>query len=302
MMMKRPHCFFIVSLFFGWLLVTGCTQIEKIITVSQIATPTFTPTLPPTVKSTSTQTLLPTVTTTPSPTPLIPDTGWELLQPGLERRKINLFDDKGQLVEYLYILRLDPSHFQFDVAYHQVPQTLDAWQAETDALIVVNGGYFRQQEEVYIPTGLTVVNGEAIGSSYDDFAGMLVVTNDGPELRWLAQTPYDPNEPLKAALQSFPLLVKPGGELGFPAEYEDNRQARRTAIGQDKKGRILLIVTTQGYFTLHQFSKYLTRSKFDLDIAINLDGGKSSGLLLANPLEKVSELTLLPIVITIYSR
>lgn len=300
--MKKPHYFFIISVFFGWLLVTGCAQVEKIIAALETATPTLTSTLTPTITPTPTQTPLPTLTAAPSPTPIIPDMGWELLQPGLERRKVNLFDDKGQHVEHLYILRLDPTHFRFDVAYHQQPQTLEVWQAETDALIVVNGGYFRQEEEVYLPNGLTVVNGEVIGSSYDDFAGMLAVTDDGPELRWLAQAPYDSNEPLKAALQSFPLLVKPGGELGFPAEHEDNRQARRSAIGQDKKGQILLIIAAQGYFTLHQFSKYLTHSDFDLDIALNLDGGKSSGVLLANPLEKVTELTLLPIVITVHSR
>ncbi len=298
--MKKPYSFFILCLILGCLLI-GCGQIEQMVAVFATATPTptLTPTLTPTPTSTPTQIPLPTFTVTPSSTPIVPDTDWELLHPGLERRIINFFDDKGKHVEHLYILRLDPNHYKFDVAYHQKPQSLEAWQAETKALIVINGGYFRQEEDTYIPNGLMVVNGTAIGSSYDAFAGMLAVTNDGPELRWLAQSPYNPNESLRAALQSFPLLVKPGGELGFPAEYEDNRQARRSAIGQDKNGRIILMVAGQGYFTLHQFSTYLTHSDFDLDIAINLDGGKSSGILLANPMEKVSELILLPIVITV---
>ena len=46
------------------------------------------------------------------------------------------------------------------------------------------------------------------------------------------------------------MLVKPGGELGFPAEREDNVAARRTVIAQDQAGRILFIVAPRGYFTL----------------------------------------------------
>jgi len=122
------------------------------------------------------------------------------------------------------------------------------------------------------------------------------------ELRWLAQKPYEAGEPLRAGLQSFPMLVKPGGELGFPEQFEDNLPARRTVIGQDRAGRILLMVAPRGYFTLHRLSLYLTGSDLELDIAINLDGGPSSGILVANPLEAIPSQTLLPIVILVHAR
>ncbi len=239
---------------------------------------------------------------TPTPTVVIPDTGWEQLRSGLERRTINLFSDAGEPFEHLLILRLEPDGFQFDVAYHPQPQSLEAWQEETDALIVLNGGYFRLEDGTPVPNGLTVMGGESMGSSYGDFGGMLAITEDGPKLRWLAQAPYDPNEPLLAALQSFPVLVKPGGELGFPQEAEDNRAARRTVIGMDRDGRVLLTVASVGNFTLHGLSAYLVESDLDLDIAINLDGGPSSGMLLADPVDEVSSLAPLPIVITVRQR
>jgi hypothetical protein len=258
---------------------------------------------------TPTSTSTPLTTQTPSlnleviPTPhRIPDTGWRLLKPGLERRTINIMDGKNQWVESLYLLRLETNHYRFDVAYHPRPQTLQNWQVETNALIVVNGGYFRIEDDRYIPNGLTIVHGETMGNSYDAFAGMLAIAEAGPELRWLAQKPYDPYEPLLAALQSFPVLVKPGGELGFPQQNEDYQKARRTIIGQDREGRILLMVAPQGYFTLHQLSVYLTESDLDLDIAINLDGGPSSGILVADPLEEIPAQTLLPVVIAVYDR
>jgi len=232
----------------------------------------------------------------------IPDTGWYWVRPGLERRSINLYNDQDQQVESLYLLRLDPNLFQLDVAFNETAQTLETWQAETGALIVVNGGYFRIENNRHFPNGLTIVNGETFGSSYDTFAGMLAISDRSVELRWLADQPYDPYEPLRAALQSFPVLVKPGGELGFTEEHEDNLKARRTVIGQDQQGRILFLVAPRGYFTLHQLSLYLTGADLQLHIALNLDGGPSSGILLADPPEIIPSQSLLPFVILVYSR
>ena len=248
-----------------------------------------------------------TPTRSPTATPIIPDTGWQQVQPGLERRLIKIFDDDQTQVEQLYLLRIEPVYYRFDVAVDTYsPRHLETWLRDTQALIVVNGGYFRQEGEWLIPTGLTVVNGQSLGATYGPFAGMFVVTEQGPTLRWLQQTPYTSDEALQAALQSFPLLVKPGGVLGFPAQDEDGRQARRTVIGQDQAGRIIFLVTSERYFTLHQLSLYLTTSDLQLNIALNLDGGASSGLLfagsMADPVEGISSEVLLPAVITVHSR
>jgi len=121
-------------------------------------------------------------------------------------------------------------------------------------------------------------------------------------VRWLVERPYDPAEPLRAALQAFPILVQPGGQLGFGAERENYARARRTVIGQDREGRILLIVAPRGHFTLHQLSRYLTESDLGLDIALNLDGGGSTGILVADPYEILAPRVLLPFVILVYPR
>lgn len=231
-----------------------------------------------------------------------PDTGWTSLQPRLERRFVKLYNEQNQHIESLYMWRLDQNYFRLDVAYHENPRPLESWQRETEALLVVNGGFYRVENEKYIPNGMTIVNGQPFGSSYESFGGMLAVSEQGAELRWLAEKPYNPGEPLLAALQSFPVLVKPGGQLGFPAEYEDHVQARRTVIARDREGRILFIIAPRGTFTLHQLSVYLTESDLNLDIAINLDGGPSTGILVANPQEIVSSQTSLPIVILVYAR
>lgn len=235
---------------------------------------------------------------TPTPTP-IPDTGWQPVQSGLEMRTLHLYNAAGGARERLVLLRLDPTQFTFRVAYRPgAPQSIPEWQAETDALLVVNGSYFTPEN---VATGLIIVDGQASGSSYGDFAGMLAIDERGPELRWLGERPYSPDEPLLYALQSFPMLVRPGGALGFPDE--DGAAARRTAIGQDRDGRTLFIFAPWGSLTLHELSAFLVNSDLDLDIAFNLDGGPSTGMVLAGETAvEIPAFSLLPAVITVSPR
>lgn len=267
-----------------WLLILGlgCGGTTVLLPTATMVAPAATPTLlpPPTV------------------TPVVPDSGWQLLRPGLEHRLIQLLDDEGLVRERLYLIRIDPAGYQFGVGYRPgQPQSLSDWQAETGALLVVNGGYFTPE---YLATGLIVADGQANGVSYEGFGGMFAVTPAGPSLRWLPDQPYDPSEPLLAAIQSFPVLVRPGGQLGFPDE--DNQPSRRTVVAQDVSGRVLFLLTLNGQFTLHGLSQYLTTSDLQLHIALNLDGGTSSGLLLADPPQQFLALALLPAVITIHPR
>ena len=253
--------------------------------------------------------LTPTATFTPTPVPslsgtieTLPDTGWSQLRPGLERRLIRIYNDQHVQVELVYLWRLDQKSYRLDVAFDGRPRSLETWQKETNASLVMNGGYFSIENERYSPNGLTIVNGETLGSSFDGFGGMLAIKEDWAELRWLVEEPYQVYEPLQAALQSFTMLVRPGGELGLGPEREDNIAARRTAIAQDKDGRVIFIVAPQGYFTLHQLSVYLTESDLNLDIAVNLDGGGSTGILVADPREIIPSRVLLPFVILVYPR
>ena len=239
--------------------------------------------------------VLPTAETIPAP-------GWSVLRPGLEGRVIPIYNALHEQVETVHIWRLDQNYFRLDVAYDETPKSLETWQQETNALMVVNGGFYSVENEKYFPDGLTIVNGEASGRSFHSFGGMLAIKESWAELRWLVQKPYDSYEPLQAALQSFPILVRPGGVLGFGAERENNVGARRTVIGQDKAGRILFMIAPQGYFTLHQLSVYLTESDLNLDIAVNLDGGGSTGILVASPREFIPPDRSLPFVILVYAR
>jgi exopolysaccharide biosynthesis protein len=145
-----------------------------------------------------------------------------------------------------------------------------------DALVVVNAGYFSPENRV---TGLIISDGTRWGRSYSDYAGMLAVGPDGQvTLRWLHTWPFNPNEKLAQAVQSFPVLVKPGGLMGFPPDADEGEPSRRTVVAQDTQGRIVLLASNQFRFSLHELAVWLSESDLELDIAMNLDGGASTGL------------------------
>ena len=256
-------------------------------------TPTPTPLPSPTPWPTPT----PYPTPWPTPTPEPPDTGWQSLQPGVELRQVRV--DAGDITERLTLVRLDPTTVRFRVHYDPTaPRLVAAWAGMLQSLLVVNGAYFTPENETL---GLLVSDGKKWGSSYGEFAGMFAVNPslaEGEEkvsVRWLHDHPYDPDEPLKQALQSFPVLVKPGGVMGFPADADDGRPARRTVVAQDRQGRILLIVAPWGCLSLHELARFLAGSDLALEVALNLDGGNSTGLWLKTGESSVKINSLVPV-------
>lgn len=250
--------------------------------------------------------VVPTPTPTPSPTPALPtlssstpppDSGWLPLRPGLEQRTI--FYNDGRTQEQIMALRLDMSQYELRIAYHPgAPLPLADWQAETGALLLVNGGFFTPEQ---VATGRIIIDGQGSGVSYVGFGGMLAVSEAGVEVRALAERPYTADEPLQFALQCFPILVRQGTAA---YEEEDGRTARRTAVGIDEDGRLLFILANWGGFSLRQFSQFLAATAWEwgLQTALNLDGGASSGLLLREPPLSLPALTPLPVVIVVQPR
>ena len=266
------------------LLVSGCSVFLPPPTPTPTPTPTATP--------------LPSPTPWPTFTPEPSDTGWQSLQPAVELRQIRV--ETGDVAERLLIVRLDTDAVRFRVHYDPVmPRPVNGWASLLQPLLVVNGGYFTPEDET---VGLLVSDGRVWGTPYGDFAGMFAVTaDDQVSVRWLQERPYNPDEPLREALQSFPVLIKPGGVMGFPADADDGRPARRTVVAQDRQRRILFIVAPYGYLSLHELAHFLVESDLDLDVALNLDGGYSTGLWLktADKAVEIASLVSVPSVISV---
>jgi hypothetical protein len=234
--------------------------------------------------------------------------------------------DAGEATERLTIVRLDPATVRFRVRYAPgAPLPLSGWAARLQSALIVNGGYFTPENET---AGLLISGGQAWGTPYGDFAGMFAVSLSTPSVnfahpeaeatphtaepgeeerasvRWLHTQPYDPAEPIKEAVQSFPVLIKPGGVMGFPADADDGRPARRTVVAQDLQGRILFIVAPRGHLSLHALARSLAESDLGLDVALNLDGGFSTGLWLQTEEKavKIDSLVPVPSIISVEDR
>jgi uncharacterized protein YigE (DUF2233 family) len=207
-----------------------------------------------------------------------PDSGWQPGSPGIELRHMQVAAP-GRAAAPLVIVRLDPAQVRLRVAYApNRPLGLRGWFEARRPLVAINGSFFTPENQA---TALLVSDGSASGASYQEFGGMLAVAPDGGvSLRALRDQPYDPAEPLEQALQSFPMLVFPGGE---PAAIEDDgRRARRSVVAIDRAGRLLLLVSPTSDFTLRGLADWLSQSDLDVDRALNLDGGSSTGLYMSD--------------------
>jgi uncharacterized protein YigE (DUF2233 family) len=198
----------------------------------------------------------------------------------------------------LLITRIDPAAVRLRVAYDpQQPRGIRRWFADERPLLAVNGAFFTEQ---YRSTALVISDGVASGMSYEGFGGMLAVAPDGSvSLRALRDQPYDPNEPLVQAMQSFPMLVFPGGA---PSDFQDDgRRARRTVIAFDRAGQLLVIVSPTSGLTLRGLADWLLQSDLEIDRALNFDGGPSTGLFIeAGTLsEQIDSLGPLPLVLLV---
>jgi uncharacterized protein YigE (DUF2233 family) len=213
----------------------------------------------------------------PAPTAGPADTGWLDGGAGLALRRLRLPGDSGRPAFPVVVARIDPAQVRLRVAYApERPRALRVWFDQERPIAALNGAFFAED---YRSTALVISDGAASGASYEGFGGMLAVGQDGDvTLRPLRDQPYDPSEPLAQAMQSFPMLVFPGG---VPAPIEDDgRRARRTAAALDRAGHLLLIVSPTSDFTLRGLADWLATSDLDVDRALNFDGGSSTGLFL----------------------
>ncbi len=271
----------VLSACLAFFLALGCSLTSP----TPTSTPPATPLPTATVWATVWPTLAPPSTPLPSATPEPADTGWLPLRPGAELRLIRVKaesrdeNERGDLVERVHIVRVDPATVRFRVLYEPgQPTPVDQWYKRLNPppLLVINGGYFTPEDET---VGVLVSDGETWGVSYGDFAGMFAVdVNGNVSIRWFRNWPYDRTEPLAQAIQSFPVLIKPGGVMGFPADADDGRPARRTVTALDQQGRVLFIAAPRGYLSLHALARFLVESDLALDVALNLDGGYSTGM------------------------
>lgn len=226
--------------------------------------------------------IAPTLRPTPTPLPTFSATtaaaGWRAVRSGVEVRE--LYKDHTARTGRVHVVRIDPAHVDFHVRYQpDTPLRVSEWYSDSQALVVVNSSFFDQARRA---VGNLTSDGVSAGQAHERMQGAFYLTAVGatvwPLQGWIKPAGLHVIE----AVESFPMLLLPGGLLN-PDISDDARAARRTAVGVDRAGRVLFIGVPENTFTLYGLAVWLANSDLDLDTALNLDGGSSSGLAVWTP-------------------
>lgn len=206
---------------------------------------------------------------TPTPT----TNTWNRAAQGVEVRA-EIWQSSEGASDTVSIVRFNLHDVKLQVAYQpNQPLSMADWMKKERATALINGGYFDGQDNA---TALVISNGQASGTSYDGFGGMLDVDARGRvQVRSLREQPYAPSEELTQATQCTPMLLLNGRSTQFTA---DSKASPRSVVAMDRQGRLLFIVSPGADFTLDDMARLLARSDLGLVNALNLDGGSSTGL------------------------
>jgi exopolysaccharide biosynthesis protein len=224
-----------------------------------------------------------------------------VVAPGIEHRDMDIRLEGSRSVRAI-LVRLDPAWITFRVHYSPAaPYTISGWREQLPgASIIVNGGFFDTDDYA---VGMLVSDGQAYGQSYSGFGGMFQVDTGGlARVRSLVTEPYQ-GEALSQAVQAFPMLVEaPGVRAPQDGGFDDN--SRRTLIAQDSAGRIIIVVIPYQFITLNDLQTWLLASDLDVQIALGLDGGRSTGMVISTPGYSAvyASLDKVPDVIAVYTR
>jgi len=205
---------------------------------------------------------------------------WKTIDQGLSFTQVEVLQDDA-VVASLAVVKVDPALNAFRV-FHQSARSITAWQQDLKATVVFNGSYYKTDGT---PCGLVISDGKPMGPANNrQMRGMFVAEPKGmsPDLPRatildLLATPVNPRQlPWTQGLQSYPLLLDHKGAIRVRSS---EKKANRTVIAADRTGNILVFNCASKFFTLYDFAQFLQESKFDIDSALNLDGGTEAQLL-----------------------
>lgn len=190
-------------------------------------------------------------------------TEWQEIDTGVQFKEIPVYSNNNTLNDVIIVFKFNPDQFNFSFKKSSTAMTVAEWQEKYDPLFICNGSYFLENNE---PAGLLKINGNTAGKKLSaESVGELVINNQG-KLNILENADIDKYDNV---LQSYPLLQ---------GISEDSGQlAPRTVVAKDEEGNILFIFTKKYYFSLYTLQNYLQDSDLNIDIALNLDGGPSTG-------------------------
>ncbi len=181
------------------------------------------------------------------------------------------FSDKSS-EDKLVIVQVNQSEYLIKIIESDPPKSFKDWCQDENYMVVINGGFFLED---YQPTGLLITeDGTKSNSYFDKNKGMFYVTSSNEIFIKNLSFGAGDTSNMKYALQSFPILVEKQKNKIEQGQYNDI--ALRSFVGIDDEGKFVIGNSMSSSVTLSALSDNLIR--LNLQTALNLDGGSSSGL------------------------
>jgi exopolysaccharide biosynthesis protein len=277
-----PKIFFVLML----IALVGCSQRSLISETS---------TQPPARATIITTNPSDSATIAPTLVPLENAGDWQTLTTGIEQQVLVPFN---QALASMITLRLDPTQVTFRVHYTpSSPRNTAQWrEALPDALVIINANFFHPD---YSVLGMLISDGVTYGQSFGDRGGTFFVDGESVGVRSNVYEPYQ-GESYQQAIQAFPMLVY-GGAQAY-TNSRDLRGSRRTVIGMDAEGRVIVMATPGIGLGLYDLSAWLPTTDLGLVNAFNLDGGGSTMMVIAPANYAVNAFDAVPSVLAIYAK
>ena len=212
----------------------------------------------------------------------ITDNGnWRAIQKGVQFRKIVLERSEPSYTVELKLLRFDSrlilpkilsaEQFQLKAA------SAKTFTEKSGALAAINANYFDENSRplAYLKTAVKEINRTV--SKHGLYTGIFGLRESVPFV--IHRDDFQPLE-VNEALQSGPLLLRKGA----PVEIMNGlgRHARRSVIGVDKEGRMIVAVTDTviGGLSFSELQELFSNAKSQVETPdlLNLDGGGSTQL------------------------
>ncbi len=197
----------------------------------------------------------------------------------MDRRRVSYGD--GRTVEFL-VIKIDENRFTWGMANDSAnPKTVLAWRRDLGANLVINGSYFKENMQ---PTGFYKMSGATssiiawpgrdVQMNKSGYTGLVQIIDGDLNLEYLPAGRQRNPAPDVSAFLSFPTLVYDGEAL---IEEDSKKYAHRTLLAQDAQGESYIILTESGIPSLYETANWLEVQPEEFVIAINLDGGNSTG-------------------------
>jgi len=206
---------------------------------------------------------------------------WITIQPGLDLLRAH-FEDRGQKFSFA-LVKCDPRKNEVRIidVFHELGRSrsfsaysLRAVKDKTEADIVTNAGSTASYS-LPAPTGLLQIKGKTVSplNRQVQNAGILCINQGRVSIVPVPQTDRLPK--CTDAVQRGPYLTRES-----VSDLDASQHFRRTAVGVDRDGNLLILVTDEG-ISLAALGSFLYSSKLNLKVsaALNLDGAASSGLI-----------------------